>query len=420
MAERQRHQKNTYDCAKCGACCSVCPVYLVTGRESLTARGRLHLLGKLSRPLTSRAIDEIFSKCLLCGACAAICPRGIDITTITAQTRKSIHSPKGVSHLKKWLSRQIIAHPALLHLVGQTLEQIGKTAPALPKNSGLRLRLKSIPALETGQSYIANQPRLSAPPQAVYFTGCLANHLTPIIGRSSKRLVKQLCGEEIYAPPDQICCGLAAQSAGDIEQAVNLAQQNIRAFESEKWLDLPIFTSCASCFAQLKGYPSLFVDDKVWHERAMQFSQRVQEFSTYLLSGADNRPSFSENSPHQKIVYHDPCHLRFGIGHDYPANDISPARQLINKTAGLELCNLPHGSQCCGQGGAFRIGHPQLSQEIGNKLWYDFANSAGDVVTTTCTGCLLQWQEGLEVTKINGRVVHLAVLLAECLVEMHA
>ncbi len=40
-------------CAKCGACVPVCPLYKLAGRESLTARGKLHLLQKI--PLSEAA-----------------------------------------------------------------------------------------------------------------------------------------------------------------------------------------------------------------------------------------------------------------------------------------------------------------------------------------------------------------------------
>jgi glycolate oxidase iron-sulfur subunit len=409
---RTKGAGNSYDCAKCGACSAVCPVYQVTGRESFTARGRLHLLTKLTKPLTSRPLDEIFSKCLLCGACASICPRGIDITSITIKARQEIEVKPGLIHFKKWLSRQALAHPALLNLAGQTLSRIKKSTAFLPRDSGLRLRLTSLPDLDTGPNYITSQPPQATPPQVIYFTGCLANHLSPAIARSSSHLLNKLCGQNSYAPPGQVCCGLAAQSAGDMEQAMKLARQNIEVCDLPQWRNLPIITSCASCYAQLKDYPRLLANNADWSDRAKNFADRVRELSSYILENmADSDAFITSQSLPKQVVYHDPCHLRFGAGHDTLPKTPTPARQLINKVAGLKLIELPHGPQCCGQGGAFRIGYPDLSKQIGQKLWQDFAETKCELLTTTCTGCLLQWQEGLRQTNIPAQVVHLAILL---------
>ncbi len=407
-------QSTSAKCAKCGACTSVCPVYQVTGRESLTARGRLHLLSKRIGTITSPTFKELFSKCLLCGACAATCPRGIDITTMTIKARGDFETQLGILPLKKWLSRQTIASPTLLKLAGQTLRQINKVVPLLPADSGLRLRLTSIPESPPSQHFVINHNDISSSPNALYFIGCLASHLTPAIAWASGRLLQQICKKTIYAPPAQRCCGMAALSAGDHQQAIKLAQQNIEAYCTPGWEELPIFTSCASCFAQLKEYQRLLANDKNWASRAKKFSRRVQEFSSYLLEHATGDPAFlTTTDPKKRLVYHDPCHLRFAHSHDLPKNTPSAAHQLINLVPSFHLTKLPHGPQCCGQGGLFHISHPGLSKKIGQKLWQDFSEVNSKLVTTTCTGCLLQWQQGLQRAGIPAQVKHLSLLLEE-------
>jgi glycolate oxidase iron-sulfur subunit len=317
--------------------------------------------------------------------------------------------------LQKWLVRQTLAHPALLKTAGHALGQVEQMSRLLSANSGLRLRIPTIPDLSPGKGYILDQREPDAPPQALYFTGCLANHLSPAIARAARRLVKRLHGQELYAPPGQGCCGMAALSAGDLVQARELARRNIRACDTRRWRGLPIFTSCASCYAQLKDYPRLLANDKKWAGRARDFAGRVREFAAYLLPYLNQGEGQSKIGDLKKVVYHDPCHLRFGVGHDPAETDPGPARQLINKSRCLELTELPHGPQCCGQGGAFHISHPMLAKKIGQRLWHDFARTNSPLVTTTCTGCLLQWRQGLKTAGIKAEAVHLAVLLDKSL-----
>ena len=65
---------STYACARCGACVTVCPAYLVAGRESVTGRGKLLTARKL---IAGTAVDEDEVKelflCMKCHACEEVC-----------------------------------------------------------------------------------------------------------------------------------------------------------------------------------------------------------------------------------------------------------------------------------------------------------------------------------------------------------
>ncbi len=398
-------------CAKCGACTAVCPVYQVSGRESLTARGRLHLLGRLTRPLSSRACREIFSKCLLCGACVQVCPRGINIIDFFLAAREEAGEINITTAIQKALAYKVLDSGTLMRITGRGFRFLDNTLPA---TSGLRPRLglKAKPALggEHG-SFISSQPPASEP-RLLYFTGCLANHLQPVIARASRKLVKRTTGYKLYAPPGQTCCGMAAFNAADHQQAMELCKANITIFEQPPYREQKIFTSCASCFAHLKSYPRLLAHNRQWAVRAAAFARRVEEFSSFLKTGITTATQHKAKAKAQKIVYHDPCHLRFMAAEDQ--RDFNgAARQLITLTPGLELVELPHGPQCCGQGGLFRLSHPRLSRRIGHNLWQDFAAVSAPLASTTCTGCLLQWRQGLNEAKIKARILHLAEVLLE-------
>ena len=61
-------------CTHCGACVSVCPAYLLTGDELVTARAKLQLSDALFRDAVVRE-DEAFRpfQCLRCGLCEEVC-----------------------------------------------------------------------------------------------------------------------------------------------------------------------------------------------------------------------------------------------------------------------------------------------------------------------------------------------------------
>ncbi len=407
-------------CVKCGTCNTVCPVYLATGNEIHTPRGKQHLRLRTEKNEVSSHYGDIFSKCLLCGACLEVCPRGLDTPELVINVRSELPKLTGRTFLK-YVSRKALVHPSLLG----GLTRIGTTANTLlgewlPKDSGLRLRLQGfkqeafkLPAKGYMEKLKTELPESKAQ-QAVrtqssmrYFVGCLANHLQPEIAEATQLLVTKTTGCNAGVPLGQTCCGMAAMAAGRRDEARDLAKKNIMAFEGN---DFPILTSCSSCYYQLKSYNQLFGDAPQWGEKAARFTERLQEFSPFFLeklSAGSDVLIPADTVSNKKVLYHDPCHLRFKL------HITREPRQLIKLLPGIELQELANGPQCCGQGGLFQVAHPDLAQQVQEKLMDDYAKLSAQTVLTACSGCLLQWQLGLAAGKKGGKAEHPAIFIAK-------
>lgn len=401
-----RHPLSSGKCAKCGACTVVCPVYQITGKESLTARGRLHLFTLLKNNV-SRSYADILSQCLLCGTCADVCPRGIDIPAKIRSARHDLPHLTGPLHFKKLLTKKALSSPHLLEGLGSIHKSL---LSRIPEESGLR---KILPFHEIGEG--AKHHDFPSPhegedvpgAQVSYFTGCMASYLLPEIQSATTQLTDRATGCPPAVPADQSCCGLAAYSSGDHEEARKLAQRNITAFAHST---LPILTSCASCYAHLSSYPELFADDPDWADAAVQFANRLYEFSSFFLFNNLDKLTFSRNLETTNIYYHDPCHLRFG-----PKKIITPPRSLIKTATGNDPLELPHGSQCCGNGGLFSLAHGDLSLQILQPLIHEISELSAHQVVTTCSGCLLQLMKGKKSWGMQAQVKHLSLLLNDLL-----
>ncbi len=70
---------STHACAKCGNCMAVCPSYLVTGNEAVTAKGKLALAQKLilGKEVTREEAENAFL-CMHCKACEDICQTNLE------------------------------------------------------------------------------------------------------------------------------------------------------------------------------------------------------------------------------------------------------------------------------------------------------------------------------------------------------
>ncbi len=404
MQNNDKHPE--LNCAKCGSCAVVCPVFRVDGRESMTARSRMHLLTTSLADTPSATFENLFSQCLLCGRCEQVCPRNLPITDIISKARSRFSLFYGKGGLQKVAARSVLSRPGLL--AGLVKAGINlKRIKALPTNSGLRLKLGLLEERPSEPTAEYSAPDPSSTTNISYFTGCLARHLQPSVAKATNKLLAR-CGYSSNIPKDQCCCGVAAWSAGKRDQARNLAQKNITAFVST---NNPIITSCASCSSHLYTYPDLFAKDDPWHQKALDFADRVQEF-TEFFGKALPAPKSAATDP-IKVFYHDPCHLRF------TKNGQTAPRNLITRM-GLQIVEPENGSSCCGQGGLFHLGYPELSNSIFDKTASHTLACLPDCITTSCSGCLMQYQEGLARQQENTRVVHLAILLNELLAPIHS
>jgi glycolate oxidase iron-sulfur subunit len=334
--------------------------------------------------------------------------------------RSELPKISGLSFLK-YVSRKALIHPVLfsgLTMAGAAANNL--LGEFLPKESGLRLRLIGfekgvlrVPAV----SYIAKvktdlsaEKKLQDEKQEVavnYFTGCMANYLQPEIAESTQYLVSETTGSKANVSFEQTCCGMAAMAAGRLDETLDLAKRNIMAFEDN---ELPILTSCSSCYYQLQTYEDMFVDDPEWQERATRFTERLQEFSSFFLEKFSERKEaitgFKKSSG-LKVFYHDPCHFRFKL------HITKEPRQLLKLFPGINLQELPGGPQCCGQGGLFQVAHPDLALKVRERLLEDYASLSAKTVVTACSGCPLQWQLGLGTGESNDEAKHLAVFIVE-------
>jgi glycolate oxidase iron-sulfur subunit len=83
-------------CARCGACVTVCPAYLITGRETVTGRGKLLLARKLKskEPVDAVEAKELFL-CMKCHACEEVCQTRLPLLSAYEELESIVDSRFG-------------------------------------------------------------------------------------------------------------------------------------------------------------------------------------------------------------------------------------------------------------------------------------------------------------------------------------
>ncbi len=381
-------------CIRCGACMEVCPLYQVSGKESMVARGKLSLLQALTANNVppSRRLQEILEDCLLCGACAEKCTAKVSTPDLVKAGRAAMQARLG----RQWSPALALAFLSL-H-TDQVLPALTAAGPLLNHlrawvggQSGLLYRLWPFLAGLVGRlPHAAAQPFSRTAPNLVpgrgkqtiaFFVGCGLEALFPQAGLAFLKICQRL-DIEVIIPDRQGCCGLLAASAGDVVIAQDLARRFLGQFESLA-VD-HIVTACASCSYHLKQVHKLFPDSREG-EMAARLSTKVREASEYLADTAIlTSLRYLGSARSQSLVFHDPCHLRRG------QHITEQPRQLLAAVPGLELLE-PEGTPgCCGQGGIFGICQPEMSGTIGKNALTTYQQTGATMVGTACSGCLAQ------------------------------
>ncbi len=243
--------------------------------------------------------------------------------------------------------------------------------------------------------------------QVQLFITCLTDSFFPKIGEAIVDIFHRL-GIDVDFARDQTCCGQPQFNAGLRKDARLIAEHTIKVFESTTGDIVTPSGSCAHMFRY--NYPELFEDDSVWYPRAKALSERLYEFTEYLVDKLNVTDVGAKWDG--LLTYHPSCHTLRGINVD------KQPRELLLNVKGATLIDLPHAEECCGFGGIMSVEHPELSAEwlkrkISNLEMLNSSTGSGQVPTLVVTdaGCLMHIAGGLNRQKKKQKVVHIAEVL---------
>ncbi len=412
--------EQAHKCVKCGTCMAQCPVYIETLEEPLVARGKISLIENVAEGdgEFNKRFSKILSQCLLCGTCAENCPNGVPADDIIRQARSLLVNDKGLPLPKKAIFQYLLDSTYLMPMLlkgGAALQ--GLFLKKVPEESGLRMRFplpylderRYIPPLAKDSFLEMRAGWIRAEKEVMrvgLFVGCVTNYFFPDIGKAAVDVFVHR-GISVYIPERQYCCGLPAFGSGDEETPESLARKNIEAFQEEGIEK--IVAPCASCAAMLKlDYPHLFEEANPFRTEAQAFADKVSDVSTILDRIPDPSPRKNGNGEKtRKVTYHDPCHLRRKLG------IFREPRNVLKSLPGVEYVEMREANRCCGQGGSFNIANYDLSLKILDKKIQAITETGADIVTTSCSGCLLQLLDGMHQAGLKKDVKHLVEMVSQ-------
>ena len=228
---------------------------------------------------------------------------------------------------------------------------------------------------------------------------CFVDQLFPSVGISAVRIFERL-GHTVGFKESILCCGQPAFNAGYWEEAREIAT---RVLQSLAGAD-PVVVPSGSCAAMVKNfYPELFRQTPQ-AEAAAQLSQRVFEFSSFLVDQL-GVTELGSRFP-AKVTFHDGCHGLRELG-----VKLQP-RQLLEHVKDLTLVEMEDQTSCCGFGGTFAVKFPMISTAMGETKSASALDTGAEYLVSNDSSCLMHLQGLLSRQNQGLKTIHLAEILA--------
>lgn len=340
----EKADKNAKSCRFCWMCRHLCPVGLVTGKETNSPRVKGLMVSLVERgyDYTAEMAADMY-ECCLCEACTNDCATGFEppVFIREARTRAVVEG---------------IAPPAVQKAIDDLLEK-GNLYGRKPEALGLGYagELKGLPAKAPVALHIGATIACKAPEIAV----------------AAIRLLKK-------AGVDFCVIGGELQTGAELGDLMGFVD------------DVRIVARAAAAQVDATGAGTLVVLDP---SNARMFVRECGEWGCAPAAKVVTATSFfaglvksgklkPEPLALGRVTFHDPCRLARDLDESQPSRDLVAAMGLDFKEMFL------HGrmTKCCG--GVILNNHsPQLTDLTSVGRWEDAARTGAKTVITACPGC---------------------------------
>ena len=228
---------------------------------------------------------------------------------------------------------------------------------------------------------------------------CFVDQLFPSVGISVVRIFEKL-GHTVDFKESVACCGQPAFNAGYWKEARGIAGRVLQSLAGSD----PVVVPSGSCAAMVKNfYPALFRETP-HAELAVQLSQRVFEFSSFLVDQLEITELGSRFPA--RVTFHDGCH---GLRELHVQRQ---PRQLLERVRDLTLLEMEDQTSCCGFGGTFAVKFPMISTAMGETKSASAVETGAEYLVSNDSSCLMHLQGLLSRRNQKLKTIHLAEVLA--------
>jgi len=386
-------------CHGCRLCFNLCPSFPALFNAVDSHDGDV-------RKLTAADGDRVVDLCYQCKLCYVKCPYTpddrhpfqLDFPRLMTRATAIRARERGVS-----LRSRVLSRPGLVGAIGGAtagMANWGNRHPlvrlGMERVLGIH-RDKQLPEFhsQTFEEWRRNRGEPQGDPgQAVLFHTCFVNHNQPQIGKDAIDVFEK--NGISLGCPKQVCCGMPALEAGDVDLARKNARANVASLYphvAEGRKVLAVNPTCS--YMMRKEYGELLGTPE-----AQAVAGATMDLCEFLwqrkLGGQLNRDF--QSSP-GRVAYHVPCHLK--------AQNIGfRSRDLMRLIPGAQVRMV---EQCSGHDGTWAMKKEffPLSLLAGKKAFDEMKEAEADTYASDCPLAAIQFEQA-----IGRRPIHPIQVLA--------
>lgn len=245
------------------------------------------------------------------------------------------------------------------------------------------------------------------------FVPCYVDQFYPHVAIAAVTVLERL-GIDVDVPEGAACCGQPSANAGYAREGHSTLDRFVDTYaDYEK-----IIVLSGSCAVHVRQHAGEIVAHGGLAETAgTRVAKRTTEFCTFLhddvgipaLAALDARFA-------QRVAVHIGCHGLRGLGMAKPSelriNPFDKVRAILGAVGGLELVELSRPDECCGFGGTFAVGEPEVSTKMGRDRLRDYRTHEATAVVSPDMSCLMHLQGLAHREQLGLPMYHVAEVLA--------
>jgi len=340
-------------CIDCMECLDACDTYLVTNDELKSPNGRLKIAHKIfmDEKITDEEKIGIYT-CTLCASCDLICSESIGIANIVHASKIAL-AERGEGPLDN--------HEKIIKGILEKDNSVG----GKPEE-----RLNWIP-----QEYRDGEIYEKKDSDTLLFLGCMSSFRVKESASAPYEILKRV-NYDFKILEKEPCCGEYVYSAGKLDLAKKIFQENIELFKKLGVKNLIV--TCGGC---------LYAFDTVYRKYFKSYEIKVRHVVD-VIHELVKEGQLKLRPLNRTITYHDPCRL----GRKYKNGPLFDESREILEKCGIEVRDLSADHQrgpCCGAGSGIRGVDSSICIKIGANL---FDNMETKELASSCPLCVFNFR----------------------------
>jgi L-lactate dehydrogenase complex protein LldE len=245
------------------------------------------------------------------------------------------------------------------------------------------------------------------------FVPCYVDQFYPQVAIAALTVLERL-GVNVEVPDGAACCGQPPANAGFAKQAQSTLDRFVDHYQR---YDRVIVLS-GSCAVHVKRHAGeVTAHGGNVDARGARVAECTTEFCSYLHDeiGVDRVAELGA-SFNKRVAVHIGCHGLRGLGLAKPSELQAPpfnkVRVLLDTIRGVNVAELSRVDECCGFGGSFAVGEPDVSTKMGRDRLRDYRAHDAQAVVSTDMSCVMHLEGIARREHMGLPMFHVAELLA--------